>query len=91
MTAPHNADLLTAVVVTIRTAAKGPTPTADAAAMHAWLGAGSDAMLTALQYYGTEGGNFGGAFDLFARATDGERRAMLRSLADALAAQGAAP
>lgn len=91
MNGPHNAELLAAVVATIRTAAAGRTPTTEADAMHAWLGAGSDAMLTALQYYGTEGANFGGAFDLFARATDSERRAMLRSLADALAAQGAAP
>lgn len=70
----------------IRTAAKGATPSA-AENMHAWLGAGSDAMLAALQHYGTEGSDFGGAFDLFSASSDTDRRAMLRALADALAAQ----
>lgn len=88
MSDPHSNDLRAAVVATIRAAAKGQTPS-EATAMHAWLGAGSDAMLAALQHYGTEGSDFGGAFDLFARANDSERRAMLRALADALQAQGA--
>jgi hypothetical protein len=90
MSDAHSSELRAAVVATICAAAKGPTPSTDAAAMHAWLGAGSDAMLAALQHYGTEGGDFGGAFDLFAACSDTDRRAMLRALADALAAQGSA-
>ena len=90
MSGAHSNDLRAAVVAAIRAAAKGPTPRINAAAMHAWLGAGSDAMLAALQHYGTEGGNFGGAFELFAASSDTDRRAMLRALADALQAQGSA-
>ncbi len=90
MSGAHPKDLRTAVVATIRAAAKGPTPSADADNLHAWLGAGSDAMVGALEHYGTEGSNFGGAFELFASSSDTDRRAMLRALADALAAQGSA-
>lgn len=91
MSDPHSNDLRAAVVATIRAAAKGATPSADADNMHAWLGAGSDAMFAALEHYGTEGSDFGGAFELFAASSDADRRAMLRALADALQAQGSAP
>lgn len=90
----HSKELRAAAVPHIRAAANGPTPATEPEAMHAWLGSGSETLLTAMEYYGAEGPDFGGAFELFAASSDADRRAMLRALADALAdalaAQGAA-
>ena len=86
MSAAHNADWLAAVARTIRAAAQGPTPAAPVA-MHAWLGAGTDAMLLALQHYGEDWG----AFKRFNDASDAKRRAQLLALADALDRQSRLP